>query len=363
MSEIQTKINMLNGIRENASDNYRDNVPIATADNLRAVGRPIIEYEAIRNEFLQGFVNRIAMPIARARSFRNPLAILKKQGDPLGTDEQEYYVNPTHGEDFNATSTDLLAQNPPDVKVAYHRLNRQRKFPTTIQFAVIRGAFLEWSGLDRLAEEIVRSLYNGNYIEEYNTAKTIVVSGIDDDTMPTITVDYPADETTGKSFMKKIKEMFGEMQFPRTQYNAWNLLVPDDPKPLETFSAAEDIILFVRNDVNSSVDVDVLAKAYNLDKTNFVGKVIVVDNFGENHDNVLAVMCDKEFLVFLEKLNMIEDFRNGSNLSTNYYLHVWQTISTSPLVNAVAFVAESVTPEPTPEPEPETPDNPETPTE
>lgn len=337
-SSIDTKVTMLNGIRENASDAYKDAVPIATKDNLRAVGNPIITYQAFMNEFLQLFVNRIGMPIVRARSFRNPLAILKREGDPLGTDEQEYYVNPASGEDYNAASTDLLSQETPEVKVSYHRINRQRRFKATIQFAVIRGAFLEWSGLDRLTDEVVKSLYNGNYIEEYEATKNIVVAGMDNDTMPTIEVTKPTDESTGKAFMKKIKEIFGDFAFPRTQYNAWNLLVPDDPKPLVTYSKYEDILLFVRNDINAEIDVEVLAKAFNLEKTNFVGKVIPVDNFGEGHDNVLAVMCDKEYPVIVDKLNIIEDFRNGSNLSVNYWLHVWQVISTSPLVNAVAFV-------------------------
>lgn len=337
-SSIETKVTMLNGIRDVASDEYKNAVPIATKDNLRAVGNPIVTYQAFMNEFLTLFVNRIGMPIVRARSFRNPLAILKREGDPLGTDEQEYYVNPASGKDYNARSTDLLAQTDPEVKVAYHRINRQRRFAATIQFAVIRGAFLEWSGLDRLTDEVVKSLYNGNYIEEYQATKNIIVAGIADNTMPIIETTTPTDEASGKAFMKTVKKIFGDFAFPRTQYNAWNLLVPNDPKPLVTYSNLTDIIFFVRNDINAEIDVEVLAKAYNLDKTNFVGKVIPVDNFGVGFENVLAVMCDKEYPVILDKLNIIEDFRNGSNLSVNYWLHVWQTISTSPLVNAVAFV-------------------------
>ena len=103
-------------------------------------------------------------------------------------------------------------------------------------------------------------------------------------------------------------------------------------------------MLFMRADITSEVDVEVLARAFNLSSTDLMGRVIIVPDFGdlEGAENIFAVMCDFDYPVIIDKLFTVEDFRNSSNLSTNYYLHVWQTYSTSPLNNAVAFVSNSI---------------------
>ena len=50
---------ILNTIRDNASDAYREAVPTAkqTTESIRAVGEAINGYEARRNEFLNALVN------------------------------------------------------------------------------------------------------------------------------------------------------------------------------------------------------------------------------------------------------------------------------------------------------------------
>ena len=78
MAEVQTNVNALNAIRSAASPSYQDLVPLATASNLQDVGNPILQYAAVRNEFLTLLVNKIALPIVRSRMFRNPLAMLRR---------------------------------------------------------------------------------------------------------------------------------------------------------------------------------------------------------------------------------------------------------------------------------------------
>ena len=49
-----TSIDVLNVIRNNASQNYKDYVPKATpdAESIRAIGSIIMDYPALQNEFL-----------------------------------------------------------------------------------------------------------------------------------------------------------------------------------------------------------------------------------------------------------------------------------------------------------------------
>jgi hypothetical protein len=352
MAKVTTNVAALNAIRNVASDSYKNAVPVATANNLQEVGNPIIQYQSIRNEFLQLLVNKIARPIERARRFRNPLAMLKRESSPLAMDEEEIGVNPAEAESFNATSTDLLAQKTPDVKVAYHRMNRQDRYFLTVQFAVLRSGFTSWGGFDNLVDMIVESLYNGNYIDEFKYTKNTIAREAISGAMASKEIALPADEATAKAFVKKARAVFNDFKFPKSLYNSWTR-IGGSGNPYTSWSKPENIMLFMRSDISAEVDVEVLARAFNLEYSDFIGRVIMVDDFGtaEGAENIFAIMCDKKYPIILDKLNIVEDFRNGSNLSTNYWLHVWQVYSTSPLENACCFRLTGTTPE-TPEPEP-----------
>ena len=102
-----------------------------------------------------------------------------------------------------------------------------------------------------------------------------------------------------------------------------------------TWTPRENQILLIRSDVDASTDVEVLAKAFNMDKTNFLERKIVVDTFGDA--DVLCVICDENIFEVRDDLYQVRSFDNGSNLTTNYWLHHWETISLSLFGNGVAI--------------------------
>ena len=71
---------ILNVIRENASQNYRDYVPKATpdADSVRQIGAIIMDFPALQNEFLNSLVNRIGRVLITSKMCDNPWAFFKK---------------------------------------------------------------------------------------------------------------------------------------------------------------------------------------------------------------------------------------------------------------------------------------------
>ena len=54
-----SSVDILNVIRENASQNYRDYVPKATpdADSVRQIGAIIMDFPALQNEFLLSLIH------------------------------------------------------------------------------------------------------------------------------------------------------------------------------------------------------------------------------------------------------------------------------------------------------------------
>lgn len=338
-------IAILNTIRDNSSELYAERVPAATQQNIQDVGNAIMEYEATTNEFLNALVNRIAFTIVSNRRFKNPLSVLKKGGKPFGTDIEEIYTNPVAAVAFNGSSTDdMLKVTKPDTKTMYHRMNRQDKYPVSISTPQLQKAFLNANELGIFVTSIINAMYSGDEMDEYLLMRNTISDAVKNKKMITLEVEYDGEETASKGLVKLLKTLAGNFCFPSKNYNGYNemnaaAIEAKTLTPSITWTPSENQICIVRTDVDAATDVEVLAKAFNMDKTDFLKRKFVVDSFGDA--DTLAVICDENIFKILDDLYQVRSFDNGSNLTTNYWLHHWQTISLSLFGNAVAIKAKS----------------------
>ena len=128
--------------------------------------------------------------------------------------------------------------------------------------------------------------------------------------------------------MTNIKTVSSLLTFMSEKYNHYGV---------KTHTPRANQILLLRADVDALIDVNVLASAFNMDKAEFMGRRIVVDNFGTGMDDVYAVLCDETFLMVVNNLDKFTEQYNGQGLYWNYFWHVWRTYGVSPFANAVAF--------------------------
>lgn len=336
MSEA-TIVNIMNTIRDNAGTSYQDHVPVATVTNIQDVANPILAYSPTQNEFLNTLVNRIALVIVRNQVATNPLRLLKKGSIPLGKDIEEIFTNMAEGEAYNPDGTGLLSRNLPDVKAAYHSMNRQGKYKVTITDAQLNQAFTSWSELGALITSIINSLYSGDNFDEFNLMKNLFARAIGDGHIVTRAITAPTNEATGKEFVKKVRTDSSLFVFPSSNFNKYSSLPSSKGKPVITWTPKDKQILLIRSDVMANIDVDVLAVAFNMEKTQFLAnKIIEVDDFGAA-TNCVAILMDESFtLVYDNKVDMREFF-NPDGLYWNYFFHHWQTYSYSPFANCVAY--------------------------
>lgn len=338
-------VSILNTIRANSSTMYAERVPEATQNNLEAVGNAIMSYEIHTNEFLSSLVNRIAFTIVSNRRYKNPLAVLKKAGKPFGTDIEEIYTNPVSAVSFNGSNTeDMLKVTKPDVKTIFHRMNRQDKYPVSISTPQLQKAFTSVGEMEKFVTSIITAMYSGDEMDEYLLMRNVVASSIVDKKLKTLEVAYDGGAETSKELVKLIKTLSSDFTFPKRDFNGYNVLNAETIEagtctPCTTWTPKENQLLLIRSDVDASTDVEVLAKAFNMDKTDFLQRKIVVDSFGDA--NTLCVICDSNIFEVRDDLYQVRSFDNGSNLTTNYWLHHWQTISLSLFGNAVAIQQES----------------------
>lgn len=332
-------VNVLNTIRANASEAYQSRVPVATQSNITEVGAGVMSFKATENEFLSALVNKIAMTIVHNKTFRNPLAVLKKGTIPLGKNLEEIYTNPATGTVFDPSGADLLARNLPDVKAIYHTMNRQGKYKVTVSKAQLITAFRSYAELEKLLNTIVNSIYSGDNLDEFMLMKELFASAITGGKLKTVDITAVSDTDSAKAFVKSVKTVGQAMTFPSKSFNSYYDINKDnDAKPVITWTPLENQVLILRNDVSVEVDVELLAQAFNVSYTDLQQRTIVVDGFG-SATNCNAILCDAAFVQVYDQLQQMENFHNGEGLYDNFIYHHWQMYSLSLFANAVAFMS------------------------
>ena len=148
--------------------------------------------------------------------------------------------------------------------------------------------------------------------------------------------DPTTSDSNAKAFIKAVKTVSGGMQFPNDLYNSWLTVQNVDSNPLITFSKKNEQVLIIDNATDVAINVDVLATVFNMSVAEFNDTAkIVIDAFPD--PSMRACLVDKEFFQVFDDLVLFKEFENAEGLYKNYYLHVWQTLAYSPLVNGVCF--------------------------
>ena len=334
-------ITIVNTIRAENGVSYQERIPELTRNNFEEVGNALVTYEEDFNSFCNALVNKVAFTEVSNRRFKNPLAALKSGTKPFGTDIEEIYVNPVSAVTYNGSATDdMLKITKPDVKSIYHRMNRQDKYPVSITIPQLQKAFTSEANLNAFIQGVINAMYSGDEMDEFLLMKAIVSEGIADGKVKKVDLTYDGSKTASEDLVKLIKTLSHDFTEPSTVFNGYNELNKTaidggTVTACTTWAPKENQIIIIRSDVDAATDVDVLAKAFNMDKADLMKRKFVVSSFGD--DKTLAFVCDEKFFKVTDDLYTVRSFDNGSNLARNYWLHHWQTISLSLFANAIAI--------------------------
>lgn len=332
-------VGVLNTIRDNASDIYRSRIPEATRTNIQDIqeGMTNPNNAVVTNEFISTLLNMIIKQVIHNKFFSDPLKSLKKGTKPLGDTIEEIYANFVQAKGFDPTGADLLGREMPDVKAVYHRMNRQDRYKITISPEQIQKAFASYDKLESFIQTIINTLYNSSELDEFVLMKQLIKQAIDNNAMKVVTIPDPvASEQNAKDFIKAVKIVSGDMVFANSNNNAYLESQSTDNKALITCTPKSEQILIIDNATDVSVSIEVLAYVFNMSVAEFNDtRKIVIDAFPD--ESIRACLVDEQFLQVYDDLVLFKEFENAEGLYKNYYLHVWQTLAYSNLVNAVAF--------------------------
>lgn len=355
-------VGILNAIRDNASAEYYQAVPQAqsTTESIRAVGEQILAFQPRMNEFVSALVNRIARVVVTSKLYSNPLAFAKKGLLEYGETIEEIFVDIAKANSYDWNSTNETEQafkrEHPDIKTAFHALNMQTYYKATVSEQNLRQAFLSLNGVTDLIARIVNSLYSGAAYDEYIMMKYVIAQSLIPGNVKMTTIDAVDDEASGKAAVKKVKAITGKLQFMSNEYNIAGV---------NTFiSSPSDIFVVMTADYEASIDVDVLASAFNMDKVQFMGQRVLVDSFSFNVgelarlDELLEndptykrpsesdltalksvgiVVMSRDWFQVYDVLNQFTEQYNAALLYWNEFNHVWRIYSASPFAPIVGF--------------------------
>ena len=352
-----SSVDILNVIRNNASVNYQNYVPQATADaeSIKEIGAVIMDSPQLQNEFLSALVNRIGRVLITSKMYENPWSMFKKGMLEFGETIEEIFVNIAKPFQFDpaVAETNLFKREIPDVRSAFHIMNYQKYYKTTIQNDQLRQAFLSWQGITDLIAKIVDAMYTGANYDEFQTMKYMLAKNVLNGRMYPVTIPAVTSDNM-KSIVSTIKGVSNNFEFLSDKYNIAG--VQNNSKKTEQY-------LLINSNFDATMDVEVLASAFNMDKAEFLGKRVLVDSFGSLDiarlnilfaddptyteisadelkalDAIPCILVDENwFMIFDNYYNFTEQY-NGEGLYWNYWYHVWKTFSISPFVNNALFI-------------------------
>lgn len=352
-------IDILNVIRQNASAAYQDSVPAVSVEtDIPKVGEVLFGYPAFANEFISSLMNRIAQVRVRSAVFNNPYVDLKKGLITYGESVEEIFVQIAKARPFSyeKAAARELKRTMPDVKSAFHVMNWNVQYPITITETDLRKAFLSMEGVQDLIARIVDSIYKGAEYDEFLLFKALIIMGVTSGNMYPVSV---GDGTDLNDAAVQFRGMSNQLTFMSPNYNN---------AKVSTVTPKENQVIFMSAKFNAEFDVEVLARAFNMDRADFMGRLYLIDDF-TTFDNdrfdeiraesdmipeitsdqlalmedVVAILADKEWFQVYDNVMKMTETYVGSGDYWNYFYRVQKTVSYSPFSNAVVFVKDSAT--------------------
>jgi hypothetical protein len=327
-------ITTMNTVWENASTDYQTRIPLATRDNMTAVGNAILNYTVAKNEFIDALVNRISLVLVSSKMAKNKLAMFKKGMLEYGADIEEIFTSMAQAQHFDVAiaETEVFKRVTPDVKAMFHRANREDFYKVTIEEAQLKRAFLSSDGLGKLVASIVNSMYSADAHDEYVLMKELVAQYVSnvatgETSHKVIEVPKVVDQTTAQAFMRAVKQTSTDFTFMSPDFN---------PQGVMQKSEKSEQVLLIHKNVDTLISTDLLAWAFHGDNFDANIQKVVVDDFG-SLANAQAALVDKNFFMVWDKLYETRQQYNGQGMYWQYWLHHHQLLSTSQFQNAVLF--------------------------
>ena len=283
------------------------------------------EYIIKKQEFLNSVINKIGKQIYSTTAYTNPLKRFKKGFIQNANDIEEIYIHRAVGTSYDANGTGALDRVKPNLKVQYHQVDYDRDYQVTVQDKQVRKGFTSSEGVSKLANEIIQSLHTGVEYEEFE--KTLeLLDEIATHSKYKKVVNDVVDFSTSKEFVKEIKKTVNRMSRRSEEFAV-----------VENHCKKENLVLFLNEDWEVEIDVELLAQVFNVEKTKLDEVIIIKIPQLKSSSKTKAILLDERALQIYDTYYALETQRNSKGKFTNHFLSTEKIFSWSNLVNIAVF--------------------------
>ncbi len=331
-----TNIEALNYVRAHAGLDYQARIPVVDQGNIAQTMKQIQSYEPSWNAFVNVLINGMLMQIIRVNEWNNPLAQFK-QGRLVnyGTWIQEIGMGLLRAHHYDDSVTNVFDADLPEIYSNFHTQNRQDRYDLRVNEIELRQAM--WSGDVGLAgflNTLMQVPFQSDQQDEYVIMRELFALANQRDEWYNVHVDDitgltdpTAIKDAAQDIVSKLREMVIRIGFRNRAYNAAHLP-----------AVCTDPVLFVDASFAPKIDVYSLAQAFNMDKANFVGRVVTVDDLGlPGDEHCHAILADPDLFVCADTVIEARTMPNPKTLAINYFLHHWGVYSMSRFLPVIKF--------------------------
>lgn len=326
----------LNAIRNISGSDYQNRVPEATQANIQDVVSKLWDSSATRNQFIDGFINRIGLVIFRTMTYTNQLGKFKygklEYGETIEEVMNGLLEATSYDTDRDELEKEIFGATTPEVQVNYHHVDRRDRYKLTIKEPELRKAFISPDGLSRFITQTMSMINNSDQFDEFlimcnligvmDNAGGMFVDHVADLSLDTATAD------DARYMLKRLRKWGNTLPTPSRLYNPAGLPVAVNPASLE---------LIVTASADASMDVDALAGAFNMSKAEFGARKTVLPDGQVPIDGFQGILTTRDFFVCADQRIETTSMFNPASLLTNYWLHHWGAYSVSRFAPAIMF--------------------------
>lgn len=359
--KTNSSIDVLNAIRNSATINYQNYVPLVTGtekeriDSIRKIGAIFFDHPELKDEFTGLLINRVALVRIVYRNFYNKMNIFKKGFLEYGETVEEIFQELAKPFQFdpNVAESEMWKRQLPETKVAYHLMNYKKFYKLSLTEAELNTAFTGIDGVNNFLAGYIEKIFQAHEYDEYQVMKYLLAIHILNGRVTPVQVPMVSTATLG-DVVSTIKSVSNDFEFRNPNYNF--------AKVRNVTPKSEQYIL-VDTKLDAKMTTELLAFMFNMEVGDVQARRMTIDGFGNldkerlselfdgdewyteltdvelnSLKQIPAVLMDTDWFMVYDNLARMKDAENGEGLYRQHWYHTWKTFSVSPFAQIACFV-------------------------
>lgn len=285
---------------------------------------------------LYGLVDKIGKQITLDGLFQDKLPELDGDTLPLGATIEEYFADLILPEAYDENADPFTKHLITTEKPSYSYTLGRKVLRTTVPYDNVERAALGGSEAADMITRITKRLADSEAEWKYNVKRQLLANMIkkavaaDNKDNLVESLAKPVDTATGEAFIQRVKELREVASESNEGNNLGNCLI----------GAAPSLILYVKQGVIPSLQVNTLAGVFNKEELGLGVEVKVIKDFGDDANGVYAMLIDPRGVKLHNHYNATRSNENGDADYVNFFRHIEDTGFISKYTFMHAFKAE-----------------------